>query len=175
MYLESLAFLRGYFFNISYKKIIRRNILAAMRMQNFLERMRVSNFLIKNYIVWKKDIFKNNDLYISKKDMFFNSNSITQANKRLNVLFLKKFKTFEIKKNLLILKLKNKKLIMNYFLKNSKYNMIVKDIFLVINIFLIKMKICIWINMDFLKIGQIWSYVLYTSENLKNQCLVMFF
>ena len=121
----ALSFLHGYFFNISYKKIIRRNLIAATRMQNFLERMKVSNFLIKNYIVWKK---KKKDVRILKRDMFFNNNFVVQAQKRIKKhLLLKKFNDFKIK-NKNFNKLKIKKLFMNYLLKNSKYDLDLKKI-----------------------------------------------
>ncbi len=97
----SLAFLRGHFFNISYKKILRRNWIAANNLHNFLERMRSFNFLVKNYIIWKKE---KNDLWIKKKDMFFNNNSVVWSVKRLKKYYNKEFlstnKNSKLKNNL---------------------------------------------------------------------------
>jgi hypothetical protein len=110
------TFLKGYFFNMSYKKIVRRYIIGMARVENFLERMRLSNFLVKNYVVWNKNKSKNRFSGMSKRNMFFNNNFVSKAVRRLK-FFYKKFNFGSIS-----YKLKLKKFIARSTLKNKLYN-----------------------------------------------------
>ena len=112
----ALVFLRGNFFNISYKKIMRRNFMAVTHLHSFLERMRMFNFLVKNYIVWKKNK-NNNNLRIKRKNMFFNNKFINYSVKRL-----KKYHKF-LQSNI-----KYKKTISNSDFRNEKYKLELKNI-----------------------------------------------
>jgi hypothetical protein len=117
----SLAFIRGYLFNISYKKIMRRNWIAANNLHNFLERMKSFNFLVKNYIVWKKN---KSNLWIGKKDMFFNNNSVARSLNRLKGYY----KKLQVNKKNNELSISRPQKIS--FFKNSKYReLIIKILF----------------------------------------------
>lgn len=93
----ALAFLRGYFFNMSYKKIIRRKIFGVSKINTFLDRIKVSNYMIKNYVVWKKYSIKNKNINMSKKNLFFNNDFIIEANKRFVKNFFFKNVDYKVK------------------------------------------------------------------------------